>query len=110
MVHFQLDRGELSQSGRCHQVPGYGRRRTYLDVRRSLRRTLPFADNEKRTFIDITFRIDFDSSVEHLPVFVLNMLKLCCDSCSENEITSSTGYIFDQLIQYFIRLDAKSTE
>ncbi|CAF3675933.1 unnamed protein product [Rotaria sordida] len=73
-------------------------------------KTLPFADNEKRTFIDIMFTIDFESSIDQLPIFVLNILQLCIDNRLENEITSCSGYIFDRLIQYFINLDSKSND
>jgi hypothetical protein len=73
-------------------------------------RTLPFSDNEKRAFIDVIFTFDFESSIDQLPIFVLNILKLCSDDRLENEITSSSGYIFDRLIQYFINLDSKSNE
>lgn len=73
-------------------------------------KTLPFTENEKRAFIDVMFHIDFDSSIDHLPIFVLNMLKLCTDEMSENEITSSSGYIFDRLVEYFISLDGKAQE
>ncbi|CAF1370108.1 unnamed protein product [Rotaria magnacalcarata] len=71
-------------------------------------KTLPFADNEKRAFIDIMFTIDFETSIDQLPIFVLNILQLCVDNRLENEITSCSGYIFDRLIQYFINLDSKS--
>ena len=83
-------------------------RETKWDV--FLSRTIPFSDNEKRTFIDIMFTLDFESMVDQLPVFVVNILKLCSDTRLENEITSSSGYIFDRLIQYFIDLDKKSNE
>ncbi|CAF3531820.1 unnamed protein product [Rotaria sp. Silwood1] len=73
-------------------------------------KTLPFADNEKRTFIDIMFAIDFESSIDQLPIFVLNILQLCIDNRLENEITSCSTYIFDRLIQYFINLDSKSND
>jgi uncharacterized RDD family membrane protein YckC len=69
-------------------------------------RTLPFTDPEKRAFIDIMFTIDFTSSIDQLPIFVLNILKLCTDNHSENEITNISGYIFDNLIEYFINLDS----
>ena len=69
-------------------------------------RTLPFTDPEKRTFIDIMFTIDFTSSIDQLPIFVLNILKLCTDNHSENEITNISGYIFDNLVEYFINLDS----
>ncbi|CAF0781446.1 unnamed protein product [Adineta steineri] len=73
-------------------------------------KTFPFSDNEKRTFIDIMFTIDFELNFDQLPIFVLNILKLCNDNHSENEISSSSGYIFDRLIQYFINLDKKSND
>ncbi len=73
-------------------------------------RTLPFTDIEKRTFIDLIFTIDFESSMDPLPIFVLNILQLCHDSRQDNEVTSSSGYIFDRLIQYFINLDSQSSE
>ncbi len=73
-------------------------------------RTLPFTDNEKRTFIDLIFTIDFESSIDQLPIFVLNILQLCHDNRLENEITTISGYIFDRLIQYFINLDSQSSE
>ena len=53
------------------------------------------------------FTIDFEESFDQLPLFVLNILKLCTDTYSDNEITNSSGYIFDRLIQYFINLDSK---
>jgi len=56
------------------------------------------------------FTIDFEESFDQLPLFVLNILKLCTDTYSDNEITNSSGYIFDRLIQYFINLDSKSIE
>ncbi|CAF1185633.1 unnamed protein product [Adineta ricciae] len=76
----------------------------------AIMKTIPFSDNEKRTFIDIMFTLDFESMVDQLPVFVVNILKLCSDTRLENEITSSSGYIFDRLVQYFIDLDKKSNE
>ncbi len=56
------------------------------------------------------FTIDFQSSIDQLPIFVLNILKLCHDNHLENEITNLSGYIFDRLIEYFINLDSKSNE
>lgn len=56
------------------------------------------------------FTLDFESMVDQLPVFVVNILKLCSDTRLENEITSLSGYVFDRLIQYFIDLDKKSNE
>lgn len=73
-------------------------------------RTLPLADQEKRTFIDLIFTIDLQSSPDQLPIFVLNILQLCHDQRRENEITSLSGYIFDRLIEFFIHLDTQFNE
>ena len=56
------------------------------------------------------FNIDFDASIDHLPIFVLNMLKLCHDNSSSNDITSCSAYVFDRLVEYFTNLDSKSQE
>lgn len=85
-------------------------RRVTRSVLLSSFRTLPFAENEKRAFIDVMFHIDFDSSIDHLPIFVLNILKLCIDETADHEISSSSSFILDRLIDYFIDLDSKAQQ
>jgi hypothetical protein len=45
--------------------------------------------------MNIVDHLNNESSIDQLPVFVLNTLELFNDNHLENEIINSNGYIFD---------------
>lgn len=104
-LRFQLERRKLRKSDRRDQVK-LGASFRCFDLTFLSFRTIPLNENEKRSFIDTLFNIDFDESIDLLSDFVSNILKICAENPSNN----TSSHIFDRLVEFFIKLDSKSAE